>query len=97
MDIFLEWKIVVGQRRFTSGHRTVGREVEDLNNHGRTKWRTSWEAETSLACGSRWTALDCIDPNKLLLFIIIIIIIIIVAMYLLSVTLHLVRNRCGFK
>ena len=24
MDTFLEWKIVVGQRRFTSDHRTVG-------------------------------------------------------------------------
>jgi hypothetical protein len=27
---------VVGQRRFTSGHRTVGREEEDRNNHGET-------------------------------------------------------------
>ena len=34
MDTSLEWKIVVGQRRFTSGHRTVGGEVEDRNNHG---------------------------------------------------------------
>ena len=34
MDISLEWKIVVGRRRFrrfTSGHRTVGVEEEDLN------------------------------------------------------------------
>ena len=31
----LEWKI--GQRRFTSGHRTVGGEEEDRNNHERTK------------------------------------------------------------
>ena len=37
MDIFLEWKIVVGQRRFTSGHRTVGGEEEDRNNRGGTK------------------------------------------------------------
>ena len=29
MDTFLEWKIVVGRRRFTSGHRTVGEEEED--------------------------------------------------------------------
>ena len=27
----------VGQRRFTSGHRTVGGEEEDCNNHGETK------------------------------------------------------------
>ena len=33
----LEWKIVVGQRRFTSGHRTVGGEEENRSNHGRTK------------------------------------------------------------
>ena len=26
MDTSLEWKIVVGQRRFTSGHRQVGGE-----------------------------------------------------------------------
>ena len=31
MDTFLEWKIVVGQRRFTSGHRKVGEEEEDRN------------------------------------------------------------------
>ena len=37
MDTFLEWKIVVGERRFTSGHRTVGGEKEDHNNHGGTK------------------------------------------------------------
>ena len=29
-------ELVVGQRRFTSGHRTVGGEEEDLNNHGGT-------------------------------------------------------------
>ena len=46
MDTFLEWKIVVGRRRFTSGHRTVGGEEEDRNNYGGTKWRTSWKAET---------------------------------------------------
>ena len=37
MDTSLEEKIVVGQRRFTSGHRTVGGEEEDRNNHGGTK------------------------------------------------------------
>ena len=36
MDTSLEWKIVVGQRRFTSGHHMVGEEG-DRNNHGRTK------------------------------------------------------------
>ena len=30
-------KIVVGQRRFASGHRTEGGEEEDRNNHGGTK------------------------------------------------------------
>ena len=30
----LEWKIVIGQKRFTSGHCTVGGEGEDHNNHG---------------------------------------------------------------
>ena len=34
MDTFLEWKIVVGRRRFTSGHRTVGEEEEDRKYHG---------------------------------------------------------------
>ena len=38
MDTSLEWKIVVGQRRFTSGQRMVGGDEEDRNNHGRTKW-----------------------------------------------------------
>ena len=33
----LKWKIFIGQRRFTSGHRTVGGEEEDRNNHGGTK------------------------------------------------------------
>ena len=33
----LEWKIVVGQRRFTSGHHTVGEEEEDSNYHGGTR------------------------------------------------------------
>jgi hypothetical protein len=37
MNTSLEWKIVVGQRTFTSGHRTVGGEEEDRNNHGGTK------------------------------------------------------------
>ena len=34
METFLEWQIVVGQRRFTNGHRMVGGEEEDRNNHG---------------------------------------------------------------
>ena len=34
MDTSLEWKIDVGQRRFASGHRKVGGEEEDRNNHG---------------------------------------------------------------
>ena len=37
MDTFLEWKIVVDRRKFTSGHRPVGGEEEDSNNHVRTK------------------------------------------------------------
>ena len=37
MDTSLLWKIVFGQRRFTSGHRTVGGEEEDHNNHGGTQ------------------------------------------------------------
>ena len=37
MDTFLEWKIVIGQRIFTSGHRTEGGEEVDRNNHGGTK------------------------------------------------------------
>jgi hypothetical protein len=32
MDTSLEWKIVIGQTRFTSGPHTVGGEEED-NNH----------------------------------------------------------------
>ena len=45
MGTSLEGKIVVGQR-FTSGHRTVGREEEDRNNNGRPKQRIWREAET---------------------------------------------------
>ena len=37
MDTFLEWKIVVGRRKFTSGHRAVGEEEEDRNYHGGTR------------------------------------------------------------
>jgi len=37
MDTSLEWKMAIGQRRFTSGHRTVGGEEEDCNSHGGTK------------------------------------------------------------
>ena len=36
MDTSLKWIVVVGRRRFTSEHRTVG-EVEDRINHGKTK------------------------------------------------------------
>ena len=70
MDTFLEWKIVVGQRRFTSGHRTVGEE-EDRNYHEepsdglheeKRHGRGYGRRETSLAFGSGWTALGCIDP-----------------------------------
>ena len=35
--ISLEWMIVTGRRRITSGHRTIGGEEEDRNNHGGTK------------------------------------------------------------
>ena len=71
MDTILECQIVVGQRRFTSGHRTVGEEEEtrkyheepddglhEEQKHGRKSDRRS----TSLAFGSGWTALGCIDP-----------------------------------
>ena len=54
MDTFLEWKIVFGESRFTSGHRTVGGEEENRNNHGRIKRRTSWEAET----WKKWQKID---------------------------------------
>ena len=37
MDTSLEWKIVVCRRRFTSGHRMIGGEEKDRNNHGGTK------------------------------------------------------------
>ena len=33
----LRMKIIVGERRFINGHRMVGGEGEDRNNHGRTK------------------------------------------------------------
>ena len=46
MDTSLELKIVIDQRRFTGGHRTVGGEEEERYNHGITKWQTSGEAET---------------------------------------------------
>ena len=46
MGTSLEWKTVVGLRRFASGHRTVEGEEEDHKNHGRTMWLTSWEAKT---------------------------------------------------
>ena len=37
MDKILESMIVVGQRRFASGHSTVGEEEEDRNYHGGTR------------------------------------------------------------
>ena len=37
MDTSLEWKIVIGQRRFSSVHRMVAGEEEDRNNRGGTK------------------------------------------------------------
>ena len=43
MDNSLELMIVVGRRRFTSGHLTVEGEEEDRNIYGRTKRWTSWE------------------------------------------------------
>ena len=46
MDTSLEWKIVLDWRRFTSEHCLVRGEEEDRNNHGRTKWQTTWEEET---------------------------------------------------
>ena len=51
----MEREIVVKQRRFISGHSTVGGEEEGDMAEDRP---------TSLAFGSGWTALDCIDPNK---------------------------------
>ena len=53
MGTSLEWKIVVDQRRFASGHRTLGGEEEDRNNHGGTKGRTSREADTWKKIGRR--------------------------------------------
>ena len=35
MDTSLEWKIVVGKRRFASWHHTVGGEEEERSNHGK--------------------------------------------------------------
>ena len=72
MDISLGWKIVVGRRRFTSGHRTVGEDEEDLNNRRRTSdglhekqkhGRRYDRGYISLAFGSGWTALGGIGPN----------------------------------
>ena len=70
MDTSLEWKIVVGQRRFTSGHRTVGGEVATImeepsdRHHEKQKNGKRYDRrQTSLAFGSEWTALGCIDPN----------------------------------
>ena len=44
-----DWKIVVSRTRITSGHRTVGGEEGDRNNHGRTSdseaetWKKIWK------------------------------------------------------
>jgi hypothetical protein len=37
METSLEWKTVVCQTRFNSGHRMIGGEEKDRNNHGKTK------------------------------------------------------------
>ena len=68
VDIFLEWKIVVGQRWFTSGHRTVEGEEEARKIHGGTIWLTLWEAETWKKIGIfgvwEWKMdLSYTDPN----------------------------------
>ena len=55
MDTSLEWNMFVGQRRFTSGYRTVGGEEEDGNNQGRTKCPI-WQRIDIFGFGSGWTA-----------------------------------------
>ena len=42
----LRMDVNLSLRRCTSRHRMVGGEEEKRNDHGRTKWRTSLEAET---------------------------------------------------
>ena len=71
MDTSLEWKIVVGQRRFTSGYRMVGgAEEEDCNNHEKLsnglneKQKHGRRNGRSLAFGNGWTALGCINRNN---------------------------------
>jgi hypothetical protein len=60
MGTSLNWKIVVGQRRFTSGHRVVGGEEEEPRD-GLHKKQTHGRRYTSLAFGNVQTALSCID------------------------------------
>ena len=71
MDTSLEKKRVVNWRRFINGHGTALGDVEENNNHGRTKQRISLEAEilTKICEKIRHLshlglAISYIDPNS---------------------------------
>ena len=73
METSVEWKIVIGHRRFTIGHRTVGGEEEDCKimeepsdglDEKQKYGRRYGKRQTSWAFGSGWTALGCIDTNN---------------------------------
>ena len=69
MDTSIKSKIVVGQRRFTKGHRMVGGEEEESGRLTIMKGPSDGLKEKQkhgvfLAFGSGWTALGCIDPNN---------------------------------
>ena len=67
MDNSFYWKIVVGKRRFTSGHRTVEEKrktatiIEEPSDELHEKLK---HGGRTLAFGSDWTALCCLDPNN---------------------------------
>ena len=93
MDTFLEWVIVVVRGWFTSGHRAVGGQEEDSNNHGRTKWRTSREAET---WKKLWHKIDLwlkewIDGSYMYTQILILIILIIITIILIMMSVSLIE------
>ena len=69
-------QIFIGQRRFTSGHlrktATIMEGPSDGLNEKQKHGRRYGRGYTSLAFGSRWTVLGCIDPKIKFSFLILI-------------------------
>ena len=65
MDTSLEWKIVVGRKRFTRGKTsTIMEESSDWLHEKQKHVRKYGTRQTFLAFKNGETAFSCIDPNN---------------------------------